>query len=582
MQTPAEPDQRFDVLARLAQRHLGAAQLLVTRIDAGQERAIFRSGFPLRDTPDQPWSGGHAADDEWNVVIADPHSDLRFHDHPLLIDQPGLRFLASCPLPASDGSRLGTLYLLDEQPRELDDEQRELLQDLACLAAAALDSARVQAGLKVEAEVLRRSERQMALAIAGSATGVWDRNIETGEIYYSTGWKALLGYAAGDISNRIADSYQRIHPDDLADVQATMQAHFEQKTDSYQAEHRIRCKDGSYRWISSRGKVVSRDDQGRALRMIGTSTDITAQRAMAERLRQSVDLITHLTDEVPGLLFQYRVQPGGESCFTYASAGIRDIYELEPEQMAGGSAAAVHALVHPDDLPAYLASLEASAASLTPWEMEFRVLLPRQGLRWRQGVARPRRLADGGTLWHGFITDVTERKRIEAELQEFATIDFLTRLPNRRHFMTQIEAELARLQRSDGQPAAVLMCDLDHFKAINDLWGHALGDVALRHFATILREQLRRSDIVGRVGGEEFAVVLSGASIEEAIAFAQRVQQRLAQNPLLQGDRRIALSISVGIATLSATDSNVDGALSRSDMALYRAKSGGRNRIECG
>jgi diguanylate cyclase (GGDEF)-like protein len=148
--------------------------------------------------------------------------------------------------------------------------------------------------------------------------------------------------------------------------------------------------------------------------------------------------------------------------------------------------------------------------------------------------------------------------------------------------MTQIEAELARIQRSGSHPAAVLMCDLDHFKAINDEWGHAIGDLALRHFSSILREQLRRSDIVGRVGGEEFAVVLSGTGIDDAIAFARRVQQRLTQNPLPQGDQRIALSISVGIAALSAIDSNVDGALSRSDMALYRAKSEGRNRIEWG
>ncbi|MNZ67773.1 putative diguanylate cyclase AdrA [compost metagenome] len=363
-------------------------------------------------------------------------------------------------------------------------------------------------------------------------------------------------------------------------MQAAIQAHFEQRTASYEVEHRIRCKDGSYKWISSRGKVVSRDSAGQPIRMIGTTTDISAMHALSERLQQTVDLITSLTDEVPGLVFQYRRLPHGESFFSYVSAGIRDIYELTPEQVAT-SEAAIDAIVHPDDLDAYRASLDISAASLTPWDLEYRVQLPGQGLRWRQGAARPRRLADGSTLWHGFITDVTDRKRIEAELQEFATTDFLTQLPNRRYFMTQIEAELARIRRTNGRAAAVLMCDLDHFKAINDRWGHAVGDQALRHFAGILREQLRKSDVAGRVGGEEFAVVLSGADIAEAEAFARRVQQRLAQTPLLHGEQPIALTISIGIAVLAATDASVDAALSRSDMALYRAKENGRNRIEC-
>lgn len=426
----------------------------------------------------------------------------------------------------------------------------------------------------------RKNERRMALAIEGSGTGIWDRDVRANEIHYSAGWKAILGYADSEITNLIEDSYKRVHPDDLAYVQATIQAHFDRKTESYEVEHRLRCKDGTYKWVSSRGRVVDRDSEGKPLRMIGTTTDITAMRAMSERLQQTVDLVTSLTDEVPGLVFQYRLLPNNESFFSYASAGIKDIYELTPQQVAT-SAAVIEEIVHPDDLPAYRASLDASAASLTPWHLEYRVQLPRQGLRWRQAHARPRRLQDGSTLWHGFITDVTERKRIETELQEFATIDSLTQLPNRRHFMAQIEAELAQIRRDNDRAAAVLMCDLDHFKSINDKWGHAVGDLALRHFATILREQLRKTDIAGRIGGEEFAVVLRGADVNEATAFARRVQQRIAQTPLIDGDQCICLTVSVGIALLDASDASADSSLSRSDVALYRAKESGRNRIEC-
>ena len=127
----------------------------------------------------------------------------------------------------------------------------------------------------------------LTLAIEGSGTGIWDRNVATGEIHYSPTWKAMLGYADSEISNRIEDSYTRVHPDDLALVQATIQAHFEQKTENYAVEHRLRCKDGSYKWVMSRGKVISRDSDGKPLRMTGTTTDISAMREMSERLRQT-------------------------------------------------------------------------------------------------------------------------------------------------------------------------------------------------------------------------------------------------------------------------------------------------------
>ncbi len=512
--------------------------------------------------------------------MPDTLADNRFHDHPLVVNTLRLRFYAGCPLRDSNGETLGAICLLDTRPRELDHAERECLRDFARLAVMILERDHTAAQLKEDQDALREREKRMALAIAGSGTGIWDRNIITNEIHYSAGWKAILGYADWELSNQINDSYQRVHPDDLAYVQATIQAHFDQKTQSYEVEHRIRCKDGSYKWISSRGKVVSRDSTGRPLRMIGTTTDITAMRAMSERLQENVDLITSLTNEVPGLVFQYRLLPGGESFFPYASAGIEDIYEITPQQVAT-SAAVIDTIVHPDDLAAYRASLALSAANLTPWHLEYRVELPRQGLRWRQGDAQPRRLEDGGTLWHGFITDVTERKRIEAELKEFATIDFMTQLPNRRHFMVQIEAELARIQRAKAGIAAILMCDLDHFKLINDTWGHAVGDRTLRHFAAILQAELGTRGIAGRVGGEEFAVVLPHAGLVDARAFAERVQQRIVEAPPGEGDWRIALTVSIGIAIMSAADASPDAPLSRSDAALYRAKERGRNRIEC-
>lgn len=419
----------------------------------------------------------------------------------------------------------------------------------------------------------------LLLAIANSGTGVWDRHIPSGRIVYSAAWKAMLGYAEHEISDRIEESYHRVHPDDLPGVRATIDAHFKNQTLSYEVEHRLLCKDGSYKWVLSRGKVVERDEAGKPVRMTGITTDISDTVALSEELRRSAELLTHLTDEVPGLVYQYRQWPDGSASFPYASAGIVAIFGTNPP-LAAMDAAHAEVVIHPDDVALYRATLAASAESLERWHLQFRVILPGAGLRWREGEARPRRLDDGSTVWHGFIADISAHKELEHQLKDAAATDFLTGLPNRRHIMARMDQELARVQRDPLALSAVLMFDLDLFKDINDTHGHAKGDTVLRHFAQVLLCELRKVDSVGRIGGEEFAILLSGADVEDAARFAERVRARLQASPLCEEGICIAVTVSIGVATMLAEDASVNSALSRADRALYRAKQRGRNRVE--
>jgi diguanylate cyclase (GGDEF)-like protein len=176
--------------------------------------------------------------------------------------------------------------------------------------------------------------------------------------------------------------------------------------------------------------------------------------------------------------------------------------------------------------------------------------------------------------------DITERKRMNEELVQLATTDFLTGLPNRREFMARLEDEQARLQRDVGGRAAVLMLDIDHFKDINDAHGHDWGDAVLRHLASLMRDSQRKIDMLGRVGGEEFAILLPGADLDAARAFAERLRQRIADTPMGRNGSTIAITVSIGIAGLEPAESTGDAALVRADQALYRAKRGGRNRVE--
>jgi diguanylate cyclase (GGDEF)-like protein len=179
--------------------------------------------------------------------------------------------------------------------------------------------------------------------------------------------------------------------------------------------------------------------------------------------------------------------------------------------------------------------------------------------------------------------DITERRRMDDELRVLATTDFLTGLPNRREFMRRLADEQDRLRRDIGGCAAVLLLDVDHFKRINDEHGHAAGDAVLRQLAELMREGQRKIDMPGRIGGEEFAILLPGTGLDDAAVYAERLRQRVAATPMrLDGDagRTVAVTVSIGIAVVAGKDASGDAALVRADQALYCAKHGGRNRVE--
>ncbi len=180
----------------------------------------------------------------------------------------------------------------------------------------------------------------------------------------------------------------------------------------------------------------------------------------------------------------------------------------------------------------------------------------------------------------GSRIDITERKKMEADLREQASTDALTGLPNRRHFLHRLEEELERVRRRTTREACVLMLDLDHFKRVNDQHGHAAGDSLLRHFANLLRHELRATDTAGRMGGEEFAVILPGSGLQAAQGFAERICDKLAEHPMSFGRQEVGITVSIGIASITDEDLSADAVLSRADLALYQAKDGGRNRIE--
>lgn len=176
--------------------------------------------------------------------------------------------------------------------------------------------------------------------------------------------------------------------------------------------------------------------------------------------------------------------------------------------------------------------------------------------------------------------EIAERQLVQARLQALATTDDLTGLTNRRHFIAIAEQELERARRYK-LPLALVMMDADHFKVINDRFGHHAGDVALQTLAKVGLGHLREVDTLARIGGEEFALLLPQTGSPEALSVAERLRQAIADAPIECEAGRIHLTISLGVATLDAgTVERIEQLMQMADTALYRAKANGRNRVE--
>lgn len=186
-----------------------------------------------------------------------------------------------------------------------------------------------------------------------------------------------------------------------------------------------------------------------------------------------------------------------------------------------------------------------------------------------------------GNVTHFAVTerDMTRHKKIERQLANMALFDSLTGCLNRPAYFQHADKEFARSKRYY-RPLSVIMLDIDHFKRINDKYGHHGGDQVLQIFAEACQEVIRSTDAMGRVGGEEFALLLPDTPLNSAYNLAERLRERINKYPYLAGDMLIEVTASLGVAELSAEDTNFKELLRRADEALYTAKNSGRNQVK--
>jgi diguanylate cyclase (GGDEF)-like protein/PAS domain S-box-containing protein len=332
-------------------------------------------------------------------------------------------------------------------------------------------------------------------------------------------------------------------------------------------------EDGSQLTVNMLGTALL-DEHGLWVGHLAMYLDVTEQKRAYEALAVRDRLLKKLSAHVPGGIFQFTLEPQDNWRFIYASDGMRDIYEIEPGVLQQ-DAKQVLARIHPLDVERVRASIRLSSLQLSHWREEYRVQLPQRGLRWIRGEATPEELPGGGTLWHGYVSDISDLKRVEEELRALSITDALTGIHNRRYFQDRLKAEMVRLNRTSGA-LSVIMLDIDHFKRINDQYGHAVGDGVLQELCKRISQRLRRSDVFCRLGGEEFMVLCPNTDSTQAYSLAMELWQSLRSAPM---ESVGTVTASFGVASWRV-DEGIDALLLRADSAVYVAKQAGRDRVE--
>lgn len=342
-----------------------------------------------------------------------------------------------------------------------------------------------------------------------------------------------------------------------------------------------RAGTGERIWISESARLVRNAKNGKVEGYEGSVYEITD----SVRRRELENRFRKLTDLLPGGLFQLVLHSDGRISLPYISGGFcRTIGIAETDQIADPAGHFTN--IDEEDRKSCLKSLLHSSRTLGEWQCEVRVNLESGPQRWLHIIAQPEAGDDGSTTWHGYLSDITERKQQELQIAELAYYDPLTKLPNRRVMIERMAETIAECRRL-GRHSALLYIDLDRFKSLNDTHGHEAGDQLLVEVAARLSRSVRAEDTVARIGGDEFVVLLKSmcsdgeTARQSAVAVAEKLLAEL-RRPFVIGHMRYSTSASIGAVTFDGDHENIDDVLRRADLAMYEVKTGYRNGIAIG
>ena len=521
------------------------------------------------------------------------------------------------------------------------------------VARLASDFNQMAATLQQSTEELRESEARYDLALDATTDGLWEIDLEKKTITGSPKVKGLLGYTNADLPNERGAFEALLHPDDRARAIDALNHHVKFDHPLID-EFRLQAKDGTYHWISRRGKSV-RNAHGKVIRIVGSISNVTARKqaelevnqlnaelekrvlertadltreigrheetqqqlkASNRELQVSLEKLRQQTREMALLHEMSELLQAASTIEEYnkiishamqqlfnAKAGalyvLRSSRDLVEASITWGQFDQAETVFRPDDCWALKLSKlhfttrrddEVGCSHIVAEDVQGYVCVPLYShgetlgfIHLRAMTAANRDLLEAKLpLIHTvseYLGLALGNFRLQQTLRHQSVRDGLTGLFNRRYLEESISREVARVAR-DGTQLGIIMFDLDHFKRVNDTYGHDMGDAVLRQIGSLLLEHVRDEDIPCRYGGEEFTIILPGANLETSRLRAEELRQSIASMTVNWGGQIIGnLSVSLGVSCFPLHGSSWQEALKAADKALYAAKNAGRKRV---
>ncbi len=423
-------------------------------------------------------------------------------------------------------------------------------------------------------EALNKREDQLNNVLIGASLGYWDWQYKTGKHYVNDRWLAILGLERSDIVNNINDWNVRIHPDDMNAVTEIIKKSFKSK-ETYVAEFRMKHKDGHWVWIQGSGKVITYDPTtNEPQRLCGTHLDITERKQVENALRESEEKYRGIFDESVAAIYVF----DRNRKFTDTNQAGLDLLGYTRKELLNMQITDVDAN---RDIKVWTPVLKQLLSGKNVINQEHELMRKDGTIVTVLSNTKPLNDDRGHSvgLQSTFI-NITERKQAEEKLKHMASHDPLTGLYNRNEMKLRLDNEMERASRYNHK-LSVFMLDIDHFKHINDTYGHQTGDTVLRKFAKLLENSIRNSDYTARFGGEEFVVILPETELPKARELAERLRKLVDDHIFpINIDKELNLSTSIGIATFPDHVQTSQELLKAADSAMYAAKEAGRNQVK--
>ena len=598
LDTPAET--RFDRYTRLAAMTFGVPIALVSLVDLDRQWFKSRTGLDAQQTPRSISFCSHTVQAREMLVIEDAALDPRFAGNALVTGAPHIRFYAGQPI-YSDGEAVGTLCIIDRAPRSFSAEQRQVLKDLGELVEVELNHMKAVGARMLAEQALKSLNTELEHRIAARtaeleeqvADGIRIRQQleEKQELLNAVLESIDVGVVACDADGQLTLFNRTARDFHGLDLKAVAPGDWPQYYSLYHADGRTPMAMDEVPLVRAlKGEVVCdgamviapharkpftlmacgrplRNAQGKTLGAVVAMKDITELKASKDRLIESEERLRTITDNLPVLIAHL----DHDHRYVFANAVHQSWLGKAPEQVVGQTMEEAFGEEYSAQQLEALQDAWDGKASQCEHD-----IVRKKHIRIVHSTFLPH-LRDGKVVGvYILTTDATAARMHERNLHALAHTDSLTGIPNRRQFELALQVAVQRAPQRE-RAFALLYLDIDHFKQINDSHGHAVGDMVLVEFARRVRNVVRSSDLVARLAGDEFTVLLDEVGSPRDVELVAKKIMQAMEAPFVVGSHVMRVGATIGVGLADAPGVTAQAISELADGALYEAKGRGRN-----